>query len=42
MGTSKKYKPINLCKNCGINVVNMSRDKQDKHEKECKRQTKLM
>jgi hypothetical protein len=35
MGTSKKYKPVNQCKICGENVVNLTREEQDAHEEKC-------
>ena len=41
MGTSKRYKPENNCTRCGMNVVNMSREAQDLHEKHCISQKKL-
>jgi len=42
MGTSRKYKTEdNTCQKCGTNVENMTRIQQDKHEKECRSQTKL-
>ena len=41
MGTSKRFKPENKCTRCGLNVINMSREAQDLHEKHCISQKKL-
>ena len=41
MGTSKRFKPENNCTRCGFNVINMSREAQDLHEKNCIAQKKL-
>jgi len=41
MGTSKQYKPENNCTKCGKSVINMTREQQDDHEIECKKQQTL-
>lgn len=43
MGTSKRWKTTdNRCTRCLTNVENMTRLEQDAHEKECKKQVKLI
>ena len=43
MGTSRRYKDRdNVCLKCGKSVEGLTRLEQDSHEKECKKQTKLI
>ncbi len=43
MGTSRRWRTEDIiCQRCGKSVENMTRLQQDRHEKECKKQTKLV
>ena len=41
MCTSTRYKPENRCTRCNTDVTSMNRSQQDKHEIDCKNQSKL-